>query len=221
MPVEPRLPLDRQLGNLYQQILKMGALVEEAMNRSIEALKSDDAELATIVIEGDLAIDRMHMSIEDQATSIIALEQPVATDLRELMTSAKIAADLERIGDHARHIARVVKMLPTDLLGASLPSIERMARTGVQMVHESLSAFVDQDADKARRVAERDDEIDTAHRELYGTLIELMQDNPEWIEHGVKLMFLNRYLERLGDHVTNMCEWVIFAKTGEHIELNK
>ncbi|MFW5777137.1 MAG: phosphate signaling complex protein PhoU [Spirochaetota bacterium] len=219
--METRLQLDKQLGDLYQDILKMGALVEEALNKSIEALRNGDAELARSVISGDDAIDELHMDIEDRSTQIIALEQPVATDLRELITATKIGADLERIGDHARHIARVVQTLPAELLAIALPNIEEMARLGTSMVHDSLSAFVEQDPDQARSVATRDDEIDAAHGRLYQSLVDVMRDRPEWIEHGVKLMFLNRYLERLGDHVTNICEWVVFAKTGEHLELNK
>ncbi|MFW6313397.1 MAG: phosphate signaling complex PhoU family protein, partial [Spirochaetota bacterium] len=100
--METRLQLDKQLGELYQLILKMGALVEEALNKSIEALKNDDEDLAQSVIDGDDLIDELHMQVEDQSTQIIALEQPVATDLRELITATKIGADLERIGDHAR-----------------------------------------------------------------------------------------------------------------------
>jgi len=219
--METRLQLDKQLGDLYQLILKMGALVEEALNKSIEALKNDDEELARSVIDGDDLIDAIHMQVEDQSTQIIAMEQPVATDLRELITATKIGADLERIGDHARHIARVVKTLPRDLVAASLPNIEKMAGIGISMVHDALTAYVDQDAEKARSVALRDDEIDDAHKRLYQDLVEIMRNQPEWIEYGVRLMFLNRYLERLGDHVTNICEWVIFAKTGDHVELNK
>lgn len=219
--METRLQLDKQLGDLYQLILKMGALVEEALNKSIEALKNDDEDLAKSVIDGDDLIDEIHMQVEDQSTQIIALEQPVATDLRELITATKIGADLERIGDHARHIARVVKSLPTGLLSASLPNIEKMASIGISMVHDALTAYVEQDADRARSVALRDDEIDDAHKRLYQDLVAIMRNQPEWIEYGVKLMFLNRYLERLGDHVTNICEWVIFAKTGDHVELNK
>ncbi|MFW5742510.1 MAG: phosphate signaling complex protein PhoU [Spirochaetota bacterium] len=219
--METRLQLDKQLSDLYQDILKMGALVEEALNKSIEALRKDDSELADSVVSGDDAIDRLHMDIEDRSTQIIALEQPVATDLRELITATKIGADLERIGDHARHIARVVRTLPAELLAVALPIIEEMAKVGISMVHDSLTAFVDQDPDRARTVATRDDEIDAAHERLYRSLVDVMRDRPEWIEHGVKLMLLNRYLERLGDHVTNICEWVIFAKSGEHVELNK
>lgn len=219
--MESRIVFTQQLKGLYQSILKMGALVEEALRKSIEALKGDDRELARAVIAEDKQIDDLHMVIEDECTRIIALEQPVATDLRELITATKIAADLERIGDHARHIARVVETLPGELVAASLPNIETMAKIGVGMVHDSLTAFVDQDEAHARSVAERDDQIDEAHRRLYENLIEIMREKPDWIEYGVKLMFLNRYLERLGDHVTNICEWVIFARTGEHVELNK
>lgn len=219
--METRLQLDKQLGDLYQLILRMGALVEEALNKSIEALRNDDSALASSVVEGDKVIDELHIQVEDQSTQIIALEQPVATDLRELITATKIGADLERIGDHARHIARVVHTLPAGLLAVAMPHIETMARVGIEMVHDSLTAYVEQNAEKARAIAERDDEIDSAHRKLYQSLVEVMRDRPDWIEHGVKLMFLNRFLERLGDHVTNICEWVVFAKTGEHIELNK
>lgn len=218
--MDTRLRLESQLHELYNQIMKLGALVEEALGKSIEALKTEDRELANSVIAGDAAIDELHLGIEDLSTQIIALEQPVATDLRELITATKIAADLERIGDHARHIAKTCNALPADLLARAIEPIEKMARIGISMVHDSLTAFVDQDANQARKVAERDDEIDTAHKELYRDLIETMRGRPEWIEYGVTTMFLNRYLERLGDHVTNICEWVIFAKTGDHVELN-
>jgi phosphate transport system protein len=219
--METRLQLDQQLKELYQQILKMGALVEEGLRKSVEALRNNDEALAKTVMDEDQKIDDLHLAIEDMSTQIIAMEQPVATDLRELITANKIVGDLERIGDHARHIARRVSKLPEDLLARALPSIESMARIGIGMVHDSITAYVEQDEGKAREVAKLDDEIDTAHRALYKSLITTMQERPEWIEYGVELMFLNRYMERLGDHVTNICEWVIFAKSGQHVELNK
>ncbi len=219
--MEGRLPLNNQMSELHQSILRMGALVEEALNKALESLRNEDVELATAVVEGDKVIDALQREIEDLATTIIATEQPGATDLRDIMTAAKIAADLERIGDHARHIARAVEKLPSELIVASVPSIESMARTGTQMVHDALTAFVEQDATYAKAVAERDDQIDKVHRAMYQNLLSIMRDKPEWLEHGVELLFLNRYLERLGDHVTNICEWVVFSKTGEHVELNK
>lgn len=218
--METRLQLDQQLGELFQQILRMGAMVEEALQKAIEALRSDNQKLADLVTAEDKKIDLIHTAIEDMSMQIIALEQPVATDLRELITATKLASDLERIGDHARHIARRVNKLPKEMLEKAVPSIDGMAKVGISMLHDSLTAYVDQDEDKAREVARKDDAIDAAHRNLYKSLIAMMQERPEWIEHGVELMFLNRYMERLGDHVTNMCEWVIFARTGEHLELN-
>lgn len=219
--MERRRRLDEQLSDLYQQILRMGSLVEEALRKAVLALKTDDEALADTVTREDAQIDAMHIAIEDLCTHIIALEQPVATDLRELITATKLASELERIGDHARHIARRVNRLPKELLAIAVPGIDDMARVGISMLHDSLSAYVAQDETQARAVAVKDDEIDAAHRVLYTSLIAIMRDRPEWIEHGVELMFLNRYMERLGDHVTNMCEWVIFARSGEHVELNK
>ena len=219
--METRLPLNKQMGELNQSILRMGALVEEALNKALEALRNEDSNLAAKVVEEDKVIDQLHLEIEDAATQIIALEQPVATDLREIMTVAKIAGDLERIGDHARHIAKAVDRLPSDLIVAALPGIDTMAQMGIGMVHDALSAFVAQDPEAAGAVAARDDLVDDAHRAMYANVIAIMRDKPEWLEHGVSLMFLNRYLERLGDHVTNICEWVVFAKTGVHVELNK
>jgi phosphate transport system protein len=219
--METRLQLDQQLNELYQQILKMGSLVEEGLRKSIEALRTNNEELARIVMDEDQKIDDLHVNIEDMSTQIIAMEQPVATDLRELITANKIVGDLERIGDHARHIARRVNKLPQDLLSRALPSIENMARTGIGMVHDAITAYVEQDEARAREVAQLDDEIDSAHRALYKNLVTIMQERPEWVEYGVELMFLNRYMERLGDHVTNICEWVVFAKSGQHVELNK
>ncbi|MFW6252379.1 MAG: phosphate signaling complex protein PhoU [bacterium] len=219
--MERRRQLDERLSELYQEILRMGALVEEALRKAVLALKTDDQQLADTVRSEDAQIDAMQIAIEDLCMHIIALEQPVATDLRELITATKLASELERIGDHARHIARRVNRLPKELLAIAVPGIDEMANVGVSMLHDSLSAYVAQDEAQAREVAEKDDEIDAAHRKLYQSLIAIMRDRPEWIEHGVELMFLNRYMERLGDHVTNMCEWVIFARSGEHVELNK
>lgn len=219
--MEPRHHFNEELNDLYQLILKMGAQVEDALSKSITALSTRDLELAKSVIENDAVIDGLQVTIEDQATQIIALEQPVATDLRELVTTTKIASDLERIGDHARHISKAATSLPQEVVDIAIESIRSMAKVGIGMVHDALSAFVEQDAHKAREIADRDDQIDAIHRRLYAILVDAMREHPEWIQYGVNLLFLNRFLERLGDHVTNMCEWVVFAKTGEHVELNK
>ena len=209
-----------ELSHLQNQIRKLGTLAATAVREAVRALAEHDQSLAEQIIAGDDEIDALRIAIEDEATRIMATEQPVATDLRELLASIKIAGDLERIGDHARHLARGVAKLDRELLSEALPSLQQMAEVGVGMVSDSLVAFIDQDTEAARRVAKRDDQIDAAHRALYARLIELMTERPEWIESSVDLMFLSRFLERLGDHVTNMCEWVVFTATGEHTELN-
>jgi phosphate transport system protein len=217
--MEPRQHFQEELDALYLRILRLGAMVEEALNKSVTALSTRDTDLAAAVVSGDDEIDAI--AIEDEVIRIIAMEQPVATDLRELITATKLVTGLERIGDHARHIARVVSSIPTEVIVTALPSIKTIAEVGTGMVHDSLTAFLEQNAELAREVAERDDRIDSIHKIPYRELIQLMTEHPEWIVHGVDLMFLNRFLERLGDHVTNMCEWVVFAKTGDHVELNK
>lgn len=219
--MEPRHHFDVELKDLYQMILKLGSLVEDALRKSVKALRTNDADLAATVISEDEAIDALQIEIENSATHIIATEQPVARDLRELITTTKIAANLERIGDHARHIAKVANKISMDILESALPSVRLMSDIGISMVHESLTAFVEQNADAAREIADRDDAIDAEHKVLYAKLIAVMRENPDWIDHGVSLLFLNRFLERLGDHVTDVCQWVIFAKSGEYVELNK
>ena len=218
--MESRLRLDRKIDDLYQDILKMGALVEEAIRRAVEALSATDEHLAQTVIDGDGLIDALHLRIEDSGTHVVALEQPVASDLRGIITTMRIASELERIGDHARHIARAVRPMPAELLDAAVAQIDAMARHAAAMVHDALTAYVDGNVDAARAVARRDDEIDAAHDELSRSLIAIMQKRPDLVEPALELAFVSRFIERVGDHVTNVCEWIVFARTGEHVELN-
>lgn len=219
--MDDRTQLRSELGELYQKILRQGALVEEALNKAIIALSARDHDLARSVISGDAVVDRLQTEIEDEVTRLIESGRPPLADIRELLAVIKLCASLERIGDHARHMAKAVANLPEEVLAVAMPAIRDMAILGIGMVHDSLTAFVEHNPDKAREVAARDDRIDVIHKELYARLVRMMTDRPEWIAHGVDLMFLNRYLERLGDHVTNMCEWVVFSKTGVHTELNR
>ncbi|TVQ23433.1 MAG: phosphate transport system regulatory protein PhoU [Spirochaetaceae bacterium] len=218
--MESRLRLDRKIDELYQDVLKMGALVEEAICRAVEALSTADEQLARTVIDGDGAIDALHLRIEDLGTHVVALEQPVASDLRGIITTMRIASDLERIGDHARHIARAVRPMPAQLLDAAIVQIDAMARHGAAMVHDALTAYVDGDVDAARAIALRDDQIDSIHRDLSHRLVAIMQKHPDLVEPALELAFVSRFIERVGDHVTNICEWIVFARTGEHVELN-
>jgi phosphate transport system protein len=218
--MEGRTHLTTQLNYMYENILKLSALVEEALKKALASLSLADSQLAQSVIENDARIDELQLEIDTHCTRMLATEQPVAHDLREIIAAMKISTDLERIGDHARHLAGAVAIISDATFLATMPNIQDMGELGIQMVHDVITAFVEQDADTAVEIASRDDELDTMHRTLYKKVLEIMRKNPEKIDKGMDLMFLNRFLERLGDHVTNMCELVVFSKRGEHVELN-
>jgi len=215
----PRKYFLSQLDRMYQDVLRMGALVEESLKRSVTALASKDYELAEQVIEDDRTIDEMQVQIEDHCTELLATQAPVASDLREILTTIRIVDDLERMGDHARHLARAVGDVSDETFSRILPSIEEMAERGISMMHDALTAFVDQDAEEAVSVAERDEAIDRMQKSLYAKLIEIVRENPEKADKAMNLMFMVRFLERLGDHVRSVCEWVVYAKRGEHVAL--
>ncbi|TVQ37286.1 MAG: phosphate transport system regulatory protein PhoU [Spirochaetaceae bacterium] len=210
-----------QIGTMQQSILRMGAMVETALRKTLAAIELQDFELAAEVVREDARIDRLQDTVEDQCTRIIVATRPAAADLRQLLVGIKLAASLERTGDHARHLAHRARAV-TDLRYVdALPLIRRMAEIDISMLHDSLTAFVERDEQKARITAARDDQIDRLNAELYKLLVSIMQQHPQTIENGMDLMLVNRFLERLGDHVTNICEWIVFAACAEHVELNK
>ncbi len=219
-PTHGRSTLVTEIEKLSNLILRMSAHVETALGKALSALSARDGRLADSVIAGDEMIDDLQIRVEDLAARIIATEQPVATDLREVITAIKIASHLERIGDHARHLARAVKEIPPDVLTRSTGRIREMTAFGIAMVHDAITAFSEHSVEVARNVASRDEELDRIHREAYEEIIQAMREQPEHMEHLVGLMFLNRFLERLGDHVTSMCEWIVYAANGTHESLN-
>lgn len=205
---------------LYHEISRMGTLVEEALRKALTALSTANKDLAETVIREDEIVDSLQMTIEDECARLIATEQPVAADLREILTAIKIVTHLERIGDHARHIARVASGDIDERVTNMMPKIREMTEIGISMVHDSIAAFVAQDAEMAKMIAKRDDMVDTLHKSLYQELVDAMEASREKLDPFVEMLFLNRFLERLADHVTGMCEWVIFATKGEHPDLN-
>ncbi|HKK47971.1 MAG TPA: phosphate signaling complex protein PhoU [Alkalispirochaeta sp.] len=219
--METRQHFSNELHIMYQDVLQMGTLVEEALRKALTAVTNQDYDLAEQVKQNDHQIDTLQFALDKRCTEIIATEQPVATDLREILVAMKISSDLERIGDHARHVVRVMDQLTDSVFRETLPRFAEMTEKGISMVHDSITSYVNHDPDQAREVARRDDDIDDMHRALYKELLAMIAANPDRVETGTALVFLNRFLERLGDHVTNMCEWIVYAKTGEHVELNK
>ncbi len=205
---------------LKRNVLRMGVLVEEALRKSLSAIETEDYDLAAQVVRDDRQIDEMQAIIDDQCARVIVELNPNDVELRRVLTAIRIAAELERMGDHARHLSRRAGAVIDAAFHDVLPLIEEMTERVLSMVHDGLSAFLDDDAAAAIAVAERDDEIDRLHGTVYKIVVEAMKRSPSVIEKGIELIFVNRFLERLGDHVTNMCESVVFSQRAEHVQLN-
>jgi phosphate transport system protein len=196
-------------------------MVEEALRQAVESLVNKDGELARAVVAGDAAINQVEQEIEDRCIVLIAREQPVATDLRKLITSLKIVTQLERMGDHALHVAKgTLRLLPETYM-KPLIDIPRMAEIGIGMIRDVLTAFLDNNAERAREVASRDHLVDELHNQVMREVFTYMMENTKNIPQSISLLFISRFLERVGDHVTNICEWVVYSATGERVELNE
>lgn len=210
----------KALGELQQEILRMGALVEEAMGRAVDSLKNQDLQLAKKVIADDDIIDKLELEIEDKCLKLIATQQPMAKDLRRIGTGFKIIADLERVGDYAVDIAKITLRIADQPLIKPLIDIPRMAKLAQGMLKDSLDSYVREDVELAGTLKERDDEVDHLYAQIYRELLTYMLADPKTINQATYLLFVGRYLERIGDHTTNVGESVIFLVTGEREELN-
>ncbi|MDC7225753.1 MAG: phosphate signaling complex protein PhoU [Spirochaetales bacterium] len=220
MQTKSRIHFSNMMKELNEQILKMGIYVEEAMKKAVAALRDQNIELAEEVIKEDDRINEFELELFDKVSILLATEQPVATDLRHLTGAIRIISDLERAGDYAVHIAKGAKRLAGETYITPLQQIPEAADMARQMLKDALTAFVNSDEELAREVASRDDVLDKLHKKLIKKMLKYMnKDSEAEIEQAANLMFLARYLERLGDHITNVCEWVIYSKTGKHPEL--
>ncbi len=206
---------DRDLEAIQAMLMKMGGLVEEAILNGAKALEDRDVELAEKVRAGDNAIDRMEEQVNEEATRVIALRAPTASDLRTVMTVFKISANLERCGDYAKNMAKRTTVL------AELPPLEssfairKMAREVQIMLKDVLDAYIQRDADLAEQVILRDEDIDQLYNALFRELLTHMMEDPRIITPCMHLHFVAKNIERMGDHVTNMAEQVVYLVTGE------
>ncbi len=203
------------LHDLKNEMLKMGSMVEDAIYKSIEALKNKDLNLAEQVIDDDDQIDDFETMLEEKCTKLIALQQPVAIDLRTIIVISKLVTDLERIGDYATNIAGMVLKIGDEPLIKPLIDIPRMTEIVTRRLRESLDAFVNQDIKLAKQVAKEDEEIDVLDEQILRELITFMLEDPSRIRQATYLMFISRFLERIGDHSTNICERVIYMVSGQ------
>jgi phosphate transport system protein len=208
--------LDQQLEKLNKAFKKMGRGVQAAISDATKALLEQDKELAEIVISSDDEIDKMEKKIERICLKMIMRELPVAGDLRQISAILKMTADLERIADHASDISKIVLTFTDEPYIKKLDHIPQMAEITMQMVKDSINAFVEKDEDLARTVMSNDSEVNRLFSIIKNELVELIDAGTSQGGQIVNLLMIAKYFERIGDHATNISEWMIFTLTGVH-----
>ncbi|GAB4323361.1 MAG: phosphate signaling complex protein PhoU [Candidatus Sumerlaeia bacterium] len=212
--MKQREMFDEQLNGLCQDIAAMSEMTISAILRSVEALRTKDAEAAQRIIAEDAAIDDAQRRIEEKGLALIATQQPVAGDLREIIAIINISAELERMGDYAEGIAKIVLLHGDKPLVKPLVDIPRMAELNVQNIRDALQAFRERDVERARLIWNKDDEIDTLYNQVFRELITYMIEDPRTITRSTYLIWAAHNLERIGDRVTNICERIVYLVTG-------
>ncbi|MBW6409806.1 phosphate signaling complex protein PhoU [Clostridium weizhouense] len=216
-----RVSQDIRVKEINRQLLKMTSLVEKQIHESMIALKSHDSQMADKVIKGDDEVDELQKVIEEECIKFIAMEQPVAIDLRRVFTASKIVTDLERMADHAVDICKIAKRLNDSLFKENIDSLWHMEEKVRNMINLSINAYIKDDVEFAYEVCKMDDAIDDSYKLLFGILIDEIKQDENSINQGTQLLFVIKYLERIADHVTNICEWTIFSKKGTYVDLNE
>lgn len=202
-------------------LLVMGQQVERSIRGSVNALGQHDVAAAEVVLRQEAEVNRMHHDIDDSCLRLLATEQPVATDLRQIVGTLGVISQLERIGDLAVHVARVAQRLAPEQFSRGLSAIMQMADDVCAMIGDSLQAFVTQDAAMAEQVSARDHKVDEVYASIFRDLLSFMMEDTGNVAQASSLLFVAKQLERAGDHSTNICESVIFVTTGKHIDLNR
>ena len=213
-----RSRFDEQLFELNREIIEMGAMCEEAIASAAKALTTGDMKLAEKVKANSSAIDQKEHDIEMRCMKLLLHQQPVARDLRQISAALKMITDMERIGDQAEDIAEIVTFLEGHTM-EGMELIEEMAREAIKMVTDSVDAFVKKDVELARKVIDQDDVVDNYFSGVKSGIISLIAENSADGEFALDLLMIAKYLERIGDHATNIAEWVIYSVTGAHKEV--
>lgn len=209
-----------ELQELYADILHMADLVGEALDRSMESLIQQQPEIAENVIVKDKEIDKLEQSINDKAILLIAKQQPVATDLRKIVSALRVMIDIERMGDNAKNIAKSsIRLL--DNPSSVPPDLSHMHHQVKKMLHTAVLAFEQEDISLAGKLAELDDEVDRVYKRVVSDLLYETATRPDQIEYVMQMSFCARYLERFADHITNIGESILYMVKGESVNLNK
>jgi phosphate transport system protein len=207
--MEPR-HFETELQTLKHRLLGMGALVEERVHAAMQALMERRAEAAEAIVAGDAEVNELQIEIDDRCLKLLALQQPLASDLRLITAAMKINADLERIGDQAVNIAQRALELNREPQLKPYIDLPRMATSAQRMVRESLDAFVSRDTDLARRVCAEDADVDALKEQIFRELLTFMMEDARTIPRAIRLILISRFLERVADHATNIAEMVIY-----------
>ncbi|ANZ99261.1 MULTISPECIES: phosphate signaling complex protein PhoU [Carnobacterium] len=216
-----RRVFEEELNDLHLRFSEMGMMVNEAIYKSVKAFINHDKELAKEVIANDHFINERELDLEKRSFEMIALQQPVTTDLRIIVTVMKASSDLERMADHAVSIAKsTIRVKGNKRIPEIEAEIADMADKVKVMVEEVLEAYVKNDSKKAKKIAKMDGEVDLYFKQIYKSCIEEMKANSEIVVGASDYMLVAGYLERIGDYVTNICEWIVYLSTGKVSELN-
>lgn len=210
-----RADFDRSLEDLQDELLQLGQLVESAILKSMDALRNGDTALADQVIREDDVIDQKRFVLEDRCVNLIATQQPLAIDLRTLLSVLHIAVELERVGDYAEGIGKICLIIADELPAPTPEGIDRMAELGVNMLRGSLKSLVERDVDLANRVWDEDDKVDALYADVSRRMFESMAREPQNIQPATHLLWVAHDLERIADRATNIAERVIFMVTGQ------
>ncbi|WEG74139.1 phosphate signaling complex protein PhoU [Vagococcus intermedius] len=216
-----RTQFEDDLKNLHQKFYSMGQLVSTAVFKSVKAFIKHDKEIAYGVIDEDQQINELEVQLEKKSLEMIALQQPVTTDLRIIITVMKASSDLERIGDHAVSVAKsTIRVKGNARIIEVEEKISEMADAVKLMVDNVLDAYINEDAERAKEIAKSDSEVNAYFKEIYDMTIKEMKENPNTVIGGTDYLQVAGFLERIGDYVTNICEWIVYLKTGKILELN-
>ena len=207
---------DRQLEQLNNELINMGSLIEEAIEMAITALIKQDVKKARDVVEFDEEIDEKEREIESLCLKLLLQQQPVARDLRQISAALKMITDMERIGDHAADISEMTILMADKPYIRNIDHLQTMAKETMVMLVKSIEAYVEKNQEKAEKVIANDDVIDDLYDEIKMELIEAIQKDANNGEQATDMLMVAKYLERIGDHATNIAEWVIFSITGKH-----
>ncbi len=210
----PREQFQRQISALQDGVLEMGSMVERAVERAMQALMDRDVVLARSVIDEDKDINAVGYHLQNACISLLAQQAPMARDLRVIVSVTAIMSDLERMGDHAEGIARIVVTMQDEPLVKPLIDLPIMASRATEMLRNAVQAFVDQDTDAAYRVGGADDEVDRLYDQIYADLIQVMIGDPATIEPSTHLLWVAHNLERIADRATNIAERTVYSATG-------